>query len=64
MKEKRRKIDIYLDRFSDEQIDEIINIFKNIAVFTLHPDWITPEIKTKLHNRILESVERMENIEN
>ncbi|MDE5936897.1 MAG: hypothetical protein K2G83_05790 [Ruminococcus sp.] len=63
MEEKRRKIDMFLDSFSNEQLDEVINIVRNIAVFNLHPDYITPEVQNNLHNGILKSVDIMENIE-
>lgn len=58
--EKIEKLNMFLNSFSSEQLDEIIIILKYIAVLNMHPEFVTPEIRTDIHNRILEAVDKIE----
>ncbi|MCM1132827.1 MAG: hypothetical protein NC340_05080 [Ruminococcus flavefaciens] len=60
---KLNKINMYLEHFSDEQLDEIIKILLYILTLTLHPDWVTSELRFDVHNKVIESIDKIEDIE-
>lgn len=61
--DKWNKTNMLLNNFSDKQLDEVIKILKGILTLTIHPDWITPEIRTDIHNKVIESINKIENME-
>lgn len=63
MSKKRKRINMCLNCFTNEQLDEIIEILKNISVLTHDIESNTAEMRTEVYNNILQAVDEIESLE-
>ena len=63
MIKRYEEVEMFLDCFCNEQIDEVIEILKNIVDLTDNLECVTPEKRTSVYNEVIKAIESIEKID-